>query len=149
MDPATLKDVNVSTSRGRIWADEAIALLEQNPAPSLPLLQGLYCLFVYEGNIGSGERSVHYWRRAMQVYQSLNEHPYKVSDKRKNAKRLEQERHAISWCMWGFYCCEWYVFHGWETYRALLTKVPPPYEGNASFRLPKANQPTKDREIVA
>ncbi|KAF4991467.1 hypothetical protein FDECE_14037 [Fusarium decemcellulare] len=106
-DPIIFTDPQDSTTRGRRWAEEAEALLEDIDKPSLPLLQGLYSLFVYEGAIGSGTKSVHYFLRSMDVYKELNDaiavQPREDADK----ARLERERLATSWCMWGFYCCEW------------------------------------------
>ena len=107
MDPATFKDPEDSKSRGRLWADEAEALLGKTERPSLPLLQGLYALFVYEGNLGSGSRSVDYFLRSIDVYKALNVANMLQSTTGVNEARLQHEWQATSWCMWGFYCCEW------------------------------------------
>ena len=109
MDPVTFKYSEDSNSRGRRWADEAEVLLEKISRPSISLLQGLYALFVYEGNIGTGTSSVDYFLRSMDVYKSLNETYSLQRREGENEARLQRERQAISWCMWGFYCCEWYV----------------------------------------
>ena len=105
----TFKYSEDSNSRGRRWADEAEILLGKISRPSISLLQGLYALFVYEGNIGTGTRSVNYFLRSIDVYKALNEMCSLQQREGKNEARLQQERLAISWCMWGFYCCEWYV----------------------------------------
>ncbi|CEI60173.1 unnamed protein product [Fusarium venenatum] len=107
LDPAFFKEPQDSSTRGRRWADEAETLLQKIETPSIPLLQGLYSLFVYEGVIGEGTKSVNYFLRAMDVYKELNDtwtmHRHGGADD----ARLDRERHAISWCLWGFYCCEW------------------------------------------
>ena len=107
MDPANFKDSEDPRSRGRHWADEAEALLENINSPSLPLLQGLYSLFVYEGNLGLGTKSVHYFLRSMDVYKSLNDVKALQHREGMDEARLQRERQATSWCMWGVYCCEW------------------------------------------
>lgn len=75
----------------------------------MSLLQGLYCLFVYEGNVGNGTKSVHYFHRAMEAYRSLNDNLYQLLHHREGMTeaRFRNEERAMSWCMWGFYCCEW------------------------------------------
>jgi len=77
--------------------------------PSLPLLQGLYALFVYEGLLGTGTKSVHYFLRSMDVYKALNSMDALQQSERVDKARRQREKPATSWCMWGFYCCEWYV----------------------------------------
>ncbi|KAH7131630.1 putative C6 transcription factor [Dactylonectria estremocensis] len=63
LDPATFKYPENSTSRGRLWAEKAEALLAEIDKPSMTLLQGLYSLFVYKGNIGTGTKAVEYFQR--------------------------------------------------------------------------------------
>jgi hypothetical protein len=81
--------------------------LEKIDKPSLPLLQGLYSLFVYEGVIGEGTKAVKYFLRSMDVYKVLNDTWTTQQRGGADDARLERERQAISWCLWGFYCCEW------------------------------------------
>ncbi|KAH7127423.1 fungal-specific transcription factor [Dactylonectria macrodidyma] len=108
MDPITFKDSGDSSSRGRLWADEAESLLKESDKPSITLLQGLYCLFVYEGNIGIGTKALKHFLRSMDVYKALNnsldelQYPGAADE-----ERIQREKQAISWCMWGVYCCEW------------------------------------------
>ncbi|KAF5023005.1 hypothetical protein F66182_4963 [Fusarium sp. NRRL 66182] len=101
------KEPQDSSTRGRRWADEAETLLDMISKPSIPLLQGLYALFVYEGVIGKGTKSVNYFLRSMDVYRELNEAWIMQPPQSTDDARLERERQAISWCLWGFYCCEW------------------------------------------
>ncbi|OBS23068.1 hypothetical protein FPOA_03631 [Fusarium poae] len=107
LDPAFYKEPQDSSTRGRRWADEAEILLEKIDKPSLPLLQGLYSLFVYEGVIGEGTKAVKYFLRSMDVYKVLNDTWTTQQRGGADDARLERERQAISWCLWGFYCCEW------------------------------------------
>ncbi|EWZ78317.1 hypothetical protein FOWG_17403 [Fusarium oxysporum f. sp. lycopersici MN25] len=107
LDPVFFKEPQDSSTRGRRWADEAETLLEKIDKPSIPLLQGLYSLFVYEGVIGNGTKSVNYFLRSMNVYKDLNDAWTVQPRQGADDARLERERQAISWCLWGFYCCEW------------------------------------------
>ncbi|KAG7404013.1 Nitrogen assimilation transcription factor nit-4 [Fusarium oxysporum f. sp. rapae] len=108
LDPVTFKDPQDSKSRGRRWADEAEAHLESIDRPSIPLLQGLYALFAYEGNIGNGTKPVAYFMRCIDVYKALND-PVTLETHHKcvDETRLERMKQATSWCLWGFYCVEW------------------------------------------
>ena len=111
MDPTTFKDPRDPTTRGRRWADEAHALLAKiEPSKaSFPLLQGLICMFVYEGDLGAGTAAIPCFMRAMDVYKTLNEQEFSLHRAGVDEARVQRERQATSWCMWGFYCCEWYV----------------------------------------
>jgi len=76
--------------------------------PSVPLMQGEFAMFAYEGNLGSGATSVDYFMRAMKTYAALNNADFfNNQDWTKSALRLQHERYAMSWVMWGFYCTEW------------------------------------------
>jgi hypothetical protein len=97
-------------SRGRRFAEEAEALLEQEmKQPSITLLQGLYALFAYEGNLGSGRKSVDYFSRAIAMFDALNatnlqqRHLAGADD-----VRMRKEHEATSWVLWGLYVAEWY-----------------------------------------
>ncbi|KAH8646316.1 fungal-specific transcription factor [Xylariales sp. PMI_506] len=108
LNPITFKDPMDSMSRGRLWADEAERLLAEIDKPSIPLLQGLHSLFVYEGDLGIGSKALEYFQRGVIVYAALNNEldilPHHEMD---GGARRQQEKQAISWCMWGYYCCEW------------------------------------------
>ena len=108
MDPRSFKDSEDTSSRGRRWADEAEIHLAKIHKPSLPLLQGLFAMFCYEGVVGNGTKSVEYYLRAMDTYKILNEADI-LPQEGVDEARLLHERQATSWCMWGFYCCEWYA----------------------------------------
>ena len=107
MNTVTFTDPGDSKTRGRLWAEEAEVLLEKITRPSLPLLQGLWALFCYEGVIGSGTKSVQYFMRGLDVYRSLIDIDQPQGDSSKDEARLRREIQATSWCLWGFYCCEW------------------------------------------
>lgn len=64
-------------------------------------------MFVYEGNLGSGGKALPYLMRAMDVYRKLNVENGPPRRHGAAQARLDRERQAFSWCMWGFYCCEW------------------------------------------
>lgn len=109
LNPITFKDQDDNKSRGRQWADEAERLLEDLTKPSMAMLQGIYALFIYEGNLGVGTKSVQYFMRAMEVYKALNEDVALQRPATVDPSRLERERQATAWCLWGFYCVEWCV----------------------------------------
>lgn len=73
------------------------------------MLQGIYALFIYEGNIGEGTKSVQYFMRATEVYKALNENDVPQRPVTVDESRLQRERQARGWCLWGFYCLEWSV----------------------------------------
>jgi hypothetical protein len=106
LEPATYSVPQDSSTRGRRFAEEADVLLQsEGSQPSVALFQGLFAMFCYEGCLGEGKKSVNYLLQAIDVYTALNstmELP-PVSDE----KESQQERHALSWCMWGFYSIEW------------------------------------------
>ncbi|KAK2590141.1 hypothetical protein QQS21_012182 [Conoideocrella luteorostrata] len=109
MNIATFQDLRYPVTRGRRWVDEADTLLAQIDVEqhSFPLLQGLLALFCYEGNLGLGSKALPYYVRAMDVYKALNYRgtPHHRADM--DDSRAQRERLAASWCIWGFYCCEW------------------------------------------
>ncbi|KXJ90100.1 nitrate assimilation regulatory protein nirA [Microdochium bolleyi] len=110
-EPMTFKYLGDEHSRGARWADEAEEALRENSHPSITLMQGLLAMFVYEGNLGSGEKALPYFMRAMDVYRALNIANAQPQRPGVAPERLEREKQAISWCMWGFYCCEWRGSH--------------------------------------
>ncbi|KAF3036548.1 hypothetical protein E8E12_004068 [Didymella heteroderae] len=105
----TFSDPEDSKSRGRRFADEAERHFEnEKDRPSIPLLQGQFAMFVYEGNLGSGAKSVDYFMRAMKTYEALNNAEFlKIQGQGKGEARLRREREGLSWAMWGMYCTEW------------------------------------------
>jgi hypothetical protein len=111
MDINTFKNTEDSTTRGRYWADEAEALLAKTEVStsSIPLLQGLLAMFCYEGNLGLGTKSLTYYFRAMDVYKALNYVETAQLRAGVDEDRARQEQLATSWCIWGCYCCEWYI----------------------------------------
>lgn len=72
-------------------------------------MQGLFALFVYEGNLGSGAKAIEHFFHAIKVYADLNDGDCFSRPRTASGPRLQREREAVSWCMWGFYCCEWCV----------------------------------------
>lgn len=108
---STYSDSEDSKSRGRRFADEAERHFEdEKDQPSIPLLQGQFAMFVYEGNLGSGAKSVDYFMRAMKTYAALNNADFlDIHGQGKSERRLQREREGLSWVMWGLYCTEWQV----------------------------------------
>jgi hypothetical protein len=112
MKPVTFTDPNDSKTRGRRFAEEAeIHFEKEKDRPSIPLLQGQLAMFVYEGNLASGSKSVDYFMRAMKTHTALNNpHFLNPQGQGKSEARLQREREGLSWVMWGMYCTEWQVF---------------------------------------
>ncbi|KAK7908706.1 hypothetical protein PG985_016009 [Apiospora marii] len=94
MDPTTFKDPGNSMTRGQRWADEASALLAEIDKPSIPLIQGLLALFVYEGNLGQGAKALPYLMRAEEVYGALNKEKTLRSRAGVDEARAQRERQA-------------------------------------------------------
>ncbi|KAG4292508.1 hypothetical protein FPRO06_11996 [Fusarium proliferatum] len=109
MNSKTFQDTGDPITRGRYWADEAEALLStiEQDTVSFPLLQGLLAMFCYEGNLGLGTKALPYYFRAMDVYKGLNNVDITKQQLGVDEERTKQGRVASSWCIWGFYCCEW------------------------------------------
>lgn len=107
----TFFDPGDSATRGRRFAEEAEKYFEkEKDQPSIPLLQGQFAMFVYEGNVGAGSKSIDYLMRAMKTYETLNDIKFldpKVQGK--SEARLQGEKEGLSWVMWGLYCAEWQV----------------------------------------
>jgi hypothetical protein len=109
LEPETYSVPQDPTTRGRRFADEAESILQrENGQPSVPMFQGLFAMFCYEGNLGEGTKSIKYFSQAMDIYKELNhteilQAPTGATDK----ARLQSERHALSWSMWGLYVTEW------------------------------------------
>jgi hypothetical protein len=108
LEPKCFVDAEDSSTRGRRWADEAYVHLAQIEEPSFPLLQGLFAMFCYEGVLGSGTKSVEHYLRAMETYEALNKSNLSRRRLGVDEERIRREYQASSWCMWGFYCTEWY-----------------------------------------
>lgn len=86
-------------------------LNQERHVPSIPLLQGLYAMHWYEGNLGSGRKSIEYLHQAIDIFRQINTPAFleQQADER-DGRRLLQESEALSWVMWGLYCAEWYIF---------------------------------------
>lgn len=97
-----------ATTRGRQFADAAVvALQKESEKPSIPLYQGLFAMFCYEGNLGGGQKAVSYFLQALEAYKALNNHTILQHNALIDPARMKHERHAISWCLWGYYVTEW------------------------------------------
>ncbi|KAH8176730.1 nitrate assimilation regulatory protein nirA [Sarocladium implicatum] len=108
-DPATFKTAENSLSRGRLWADEAELLLQEATQPSITMLQGIYILFIYEGNFGLGTKAIQYFHRAIAVFRELNDERVLQTYSAAGDPRSRRVMQAMSWCLWGIYCLEWFV----------------------------------------
>lgn len=96
-----------------MFAEEAEKLLEEEEhRPSIPLLQGQFAMFVYEGNVDGGSKSIDYFMRMVETYEALNDvdvlTPQIHGKEEKSNERLQREMEGLSWIMWGVYCVEWF-----------------------------------------
>ena len=67
-------------------------------------------MFVYEGNVGAGSKSIDYFMRAMKTHEALNNTEFlDPQSQGKSEARLQREKEGLSWVMWGLYCAEWQV----------------------------------------
>ena len=65
-------------------------------------------MFCYEGCLGEGRKSVAYLMQALSTYEAINDPAtLQQQEAATDPTRTQQERHAISWCFWGFYITEW------------------------------------------
>ncbi|KAF2850428.1 hypothetical protein T440DRAFT_396867, partial [Plenodomus tracheiphilus IPT5] len=96
-------------TRGRQFAEEAERhYAREKLLPSIPLLQGQFAMFCYEGCLDSGTKSIGYYSGMIQTYKLLNNHEILAArDADKSKERIRREREALSWVMWGTYCTEW------------------------------------------
>lgn len=80
--------------------------------PSIPLLQGQFAMFVYQGNLDGGSKSIDYFMHMIATYEDLNNDdlldPQNHGNKEKSDERLQKEMEGASWVMWGIYCVEWF-----------------------------------------
>lgn len=109
MDPILFADPNDPTTRGRAFAEEAEWHLDKEKnVPTIPLLQGLYAMHWYEGNLGSGSKSIEYLQGAINTFEELNTPTFLESQAdERDGLRLFRESEGLSWTMWGMYCAEW------------------------------------------
>lgn len=98
-------------TRGRQFAEEAEqhAAREKN-SPSIPLLQGQFAMFVFEGNVHGGSKSMAYFKRTVETYEALtNNGSFERQSFGKTDARGRKEEEGLSWVTWGVYCAAWYV----------------------------------------
>lgn len=109
MDPATFSVPQNSLTRGQPFAEEAEKHFEKEKLqPSIPLLQGQYAMFCFEGCLGSGSKSMYYLLRSMETYKELNKPEFlRRIVEGKSESRRKQEEGALSWILWGMYVMEW------------------------------------------
>ncbi|KAJ4988201.1 C6 transcription factor [Stagonosporopsis vannaccii] len=105
MEQVTFSDPDDSRTRGRRFAEEAERHFEkEKDHASIPLLQGQYAMFVYEGNLGSGVRSIEFFMQAMKTHAALNQVSFlDTRGQGKTEARLQKEREGLSWVMWGIF----------------------------------------------
>ncbi|KAK7592059.1 hypothetical protein V3481_006693 [Fusarium oxysporum f. sp. vasinfectum] len=99
-----LGDLN---SRGKAFAIEAVRQLAlEDTGPSLPVVQGLALMRIYEGALGSGVTALGYHSRMQARYLALRlEEIPRSADITIAGVRQRTEAHALSWIAWGF--CIW------------------------------------------
>ncbi|KAH6949622.1 hypothetical protein DER45DRAFT_606568 [Fusarium avenaceum] len=99
-----LGDLN---SRGKAFAIEAVRQLAlEDTGPSLPVVQGLALMHIYEGALGSGVTASGYHSRMQARYLALRlEEIPRSADITIAGVRQRTEAHALSWIAWGF--CIW------------------------------------------
>lgn len=97
------------TTRGRQFADEAQRHFEEEKhQPSIPLLQGQFAMFAYEGNLDGGVKAIDYFLGTISTYEALNNAGFLDRETTcENDLRSQREMEGLSWIMWGFYCTEW------------------------------------------
>jgi hypothetical protein len=112
-EDAALSDPSDHRTRGRKFAEEAERhFKDEKNRPSIPLLQGQFAMFLYEGNVDGGSSSIDYFMGTVKTYEALNVPESLGSrDPEISATRKRKEQEGLSWIMWGVYCAEWYVFH--------------------------------------
>ena len=96
-------------TRGRQFAEEAKRHFEdENNRPSIPLLQGQFAMFLYDGNVDGGSSSIDYFMGTVETYEALNVSEFLESrDPGISATRMRKEEEGLSWILWGVYCSEW------------------------------------------
>lgn len=108
-DDATFAESGDHTTRGREFAKEAEKYYEKEKSqPSIPLLQGQFAMFAYEGNLDGGTKAIDYFMGTVETYEALNNSTFlDRQSSGANGARMQQEVEGLSWVMWGFYCTEW------------------------------------------
>ncbi|KAJ4992891.1 hypothetical protein SVAN01_01595 [Stagonosporopsis vannaccii] len=96
-------------TRGQKFAKEAQRHFEKEKhQPSIPLLQGQFAMFAYEGNLDGGVKAIDYFMGTVETYEALNNSDFLDREStREDEGRLQREMEGLSWIMWGFYCTEW------------------------------------------
>ena len=110
-EDAALSDSSDYRTKGRKFAEEAERhFKDEKDRPSIPLLQGQFAMFLYEGNAG-GSSSIDYFMGTVKTYEDLNvPESLRFRDPEISATRKQMEEEGLSWILWGVYCAEWYVF---------------------------------------
>ena len=111
-EDAALSDSSDYRTRGRKFAEEAERhFKDEKKRPSIPLLQGQFAMFLYEGNADGGSSSIDYFMGTVETYEALNvPESLRSRDPEISATRKQKEEEGLSWILWGVYCAEWYVF---------------------------------------
>ncbi|KAI5460641.1 hypothetical protein BGZ63DRAFT_488630 [Mariannaea sp. PMI_226] len=105
---ASQRQLSDFRSRGRSFADEALRMLEQERFnTSIPLVQGLALLWIYEANFGDEGRGAVLLSDFYRVHEAIGasnvESPENL-DMFDFGSRMEWQ--AISFVSWGFFCLE-------------------------------------------
>lgn len=93
------------TTRGQVYADEAARLLrDENPRPSVALIQGTALLWVYEANLRDGAFGLRLLEDVYSLYALFNfDKPGSPPDPSAGPKALNDWRARVQ-LAWGFYC---------------------------------------------
>ncbi|KAJ3453761.1 hypothetical protein MRS44_018393 [Fusarium solani] len=82
-------------------------------ARSLPVVQGLALMYVYEGALGNGETALSYHSRMQARYLTLRlDDVPRSTGVAITGARQRREAHALSWISWGFHVWDWKPMHG-------------------------------------
>ncbi|KAF5609878.1 pathway-specific regulatory nit-4 [Fusarium subglutinans] len=113
-NPITFSIPDELSTRGQIFAQEAVQCLkEEDTRPSLPVVQGLALMYVYEGALGDGETALKFQNLMQSRYMALRlDDIYRSTDTAIAGSRQRAEAHALSWIQWGFYVWDWKPMHG-------------------------------------
>ncbi|KAF9766187.1 hypothetical protein IL306_001433 [Fusarium sp. DS 682] len=123
-NPITFSIPDELSTRGRIFAQEAIRCLKiEDKRPSLPVVQGLALMYVYQGALGDGDTALEFHNLMQSRYMALRlDDIYRSTDTAIAGSRQRAEAHALSWIQWGFYVWDWKPMHG--LCRRLVIKKP-------------------------
>jgi hypothetical protein len=91
-------------TRGRRFSNEALRLLQlegEPPVSTVPLLQGFLCLYLYEANLGDGNKAIQFTDEFYRVYAELD-----LEEEVEAARGQPEEARARLVCSqaaWGVY----------------------------------------------